>query len=478
MESLLPLLQTAMDSIDVGIYILDEKGYYIYVNNAFVKITGFSKQHFTSGVNVLERKHNYDVCVSELVYQTKKKVVMFQDVNIRIPQLSTPRAYRQIISSTPIFDGNGNVKNIIAMVLPFYLINEMYQAARSYDIVSYRFSTDQPKTYQVVAKSKEMREAIRLVERIANTDSSVLILGESGVGKEVVAHHLHRCSSRKEKPLVEIDCTSLPENLLESELFGYEKGAFTGALSTGKKGLIEEADGGTLFLDEINSLPLSLQSKLLRVLETRKIRRIGSNVDKPVDFRLVSATNQSLKKLCAEGKFRDDLFYRLNVVPVFVPALRERIDDIIPLTNLFLTELGNKYGKIKNLAKPALDQLLNYDWPGNVRELRNFIERVIVTSEDDVIEINRIPDSMFGIEDDRKKTEKIKNYIFIDNHQVFSSYEDTDFSLTEYLDACEKSVLESVLRAYGSTHKAAEVLKISQASVVRKKNKYGIDYST
>lgn len=223
-----------------------------------------------------------------------------------------------------------------------------------------------------------MRRLCQTARKVADIGSTVLLTGETGTGKEVFASYIHNISNRRDHSFIVVDCTSLPESLMESELFGYEKGTFTGALSSGKKGMIESANGGTLFLDEINSLPLSLQGKLLRVIETKTIKKLGSVKPQPVDFRLIVATNVDLTQCIEEKSFRSDLYYRLNVLPFHLPPLRERREDIIPLANRFLEEFQQVYGIRRAFSQQVFDELLEYDWPGNIRELRNFVERSVV----------------------------------------------------------------------------------------------------
>lgn len=231
---------------------------------------------------------------------------------------------------------------------------------------------------------------MKLCKRIADTDASVLITGDSGTGKEVVARYIHKSGNRKNNAFVVINCASLPENLLEVELFGYEKGAFTGATST-KIGLFEQADQGTLFLDEINSMSLSLQGKLLRAIETKRIRHIGSNQDKKVDFRLLVATNEKLEDLIKARLFRRDLYYSVNAVPIWIPPLRERREDIIPLALKFLQSFCSKNQMDKCFSPQMLDRMREYSWPGNVRELKNLVERSVLMSMEHQVNIPDIP---------------------------------------------------------------------------------------
>jgi len=229
----------------------------------------------------------------------------------------------------------------------------------------------------IVGTSDAILNLVETVKKVAQTDTTVLILGESGTGKSLIAKAIHFMSRRKEKPFITINCAAIPETLLEAELFGYEKGAFTGA-TTSKKGKFELADGGTIFLDEIGDMPLSLQVKLLRVIQDKEIERLGGEKVIKVDVRIIAATNRDLKSMVEEGKFREDLYYRLNVVPVYVPPLRERREDIPVLIEHFLENFNSKYGKRVRISPEALEVLMDYDWPGNVRELENTVERLVV----------------------------------------------------------------------------------------------------
>ncbi len=472
------LLETLLDNMDCGVYVLDESGNFIFVNRAFAQITKKTKGWFSDfNVYRMLEEGYIDTSISDIVYRTKKRTNILQTVH----DYDNNRTYKQIVSSTPIFDENGNVKNILAIVRSIEYLNFIWQDALhneelfSHINLNIGGKGEQPK---LIAKSEEMKALLMMADKVASVNSGILIEGESGVGKNVLASYIHNHSGRKEKPFVEISCASFPEGLLEAELFGYEKGSFTGALDSGKKGLIEEADGGTLFLDEINSMPLSLQGKLLRAIETKKIRKVGSNKDITVDFRVIAATNVALKECVANGAFRSDLFYRLNVVPLCIPSLRERRKDIIPLSMHFLHFYCKSYGRIKNLSDSLLEKMYHYDWPGNVRELRNFIERVVVMSSEDVIEIKDVPEHMFT-------NERVPEYHYHKNmgEPIFYVLDDEDelceregFSMSAYLERCENKMLEKVLRKYGSTYKAAEVLKMSQPTVARRKEKYKIQY--
>ena len=247
---------------------------------------------------------------------------------------------------------------------------------------------------QIVGAAPKMQEVFKLIERVANTDCTVLILGESGTGKELVARALHCNSNRQFAPFIPVNCSALPENLLESELFGHRKGAFTGAVAD-KKGLFEEANGGTIFLDEIGTMPAVLQSRLLRVLQEKEVRRVGDNTPVYVDVRILAATNAPLEKLIKEGTFREDLYYRLNVIPVHLPSLRERLDDIPLLVGHFLkNKVDARSGQPFQVTRSAMDALGAYDWPGNVRELENVVERACVLCEQNTIRTSDLPPAL------------------------------------------------------------------------------------
>ncbi len=247
---------------------------------------------------------------------------------------------------------------------------------------------------QIIGSAPKMQAVFKLIERVADTDSTILILGESGTGKELVARALHFNSHRQHAPFVPINCSALPENLLESELFGHRKGAFTGAIND-KQGLFQEADGGTILLDEIGSMSPTLQSRLLRVLQEREVRRVGDNTSTFVNVRVVAATNEPLEKKVRDGSFREDLYYRLNVIPIPLPSLRERIDDLPLLVAHFLKDKVNpRTGKPFQITRPAMDVLCAHGWPGNVRELENAIERAATLCEGNIIQVTDLPPSL------------------------------------------------------------------------------------
>ncbi len=302
----------------------------------------------------------------------------------------------------------------------------------------------------IIGKSKQMREIFLLIDKIAPIDSTVLITGESGTGKDLIAKAIHFRSLRKEGPFVAINCASIPENLLESELFGYKRGAFTGAV-TSKAGLFQEANKGTLFLDEIGELPQGLQAKLLRVIQDKKIRPLGGTQEREVDVRIIAATNHDLEKMVKDGNFREDLFYRLNVINIDIPPLRKRKEDIPILVNHFIEKMNKKLGKnIKGASSELLEVFFIYDWPGNVRELENIVERLMILEEEEILTIKHLPNKY-------KNTKEIKD--------VPPPSEFEDFDLNKYLDEIAKKTISlSLEKTKGNKKEAAKLLGISYRS--------------
>ncbi len=459
-----------LDNIPYGIYILDAKGKYIYVNSTYVRTLNMSKAELlTYNVHDFLKTGLITFCISDIVYQKKRHVAMFQDIHSVGNQGNT--SFRQLVISNPVLGPNGEVQNIIALCKSLDSLNEFYnEAAMSNGVSSFARPVQPiPSGESVIAESKAMKDILAMAKEVANVDASILITGESGTGKEVIAQYIHQSSRRSGKKMVVINCASLPENLLEAELFGYEKGAFTGASPNGKAGMFEMADGGTLFLDEVNSLPYSLQGKLLRAIETKNIQRIGSTHSKQVDFRLISATNEDLWKAVAEKRFRADLFFRLNVIPLPLVPLRERREDIVPLALHFLNYYNNKYNKNKNFTEATIANILEYPWYGNVRELKNFVERSVVMSAGDYIEINDIG----AIAANSDFSSIHRPLIPLQSAPTrFDTMMQQGVSLEQYVSQCECEYLNFAMERFQSTYAAAKALGTSQSAIMRKKRKY------
>lgn len=346
---------------------------------------------------------------------------------------------------------------LIAPVVELHLVETREKAEleaenlRLHDALKQRY-----RPANIIGNSRPMLDVYEFIAKIAPSRATVLILGESGVGKELVASALHYNSPVADGPFIKFNCAALPENLIESELFGHEKGSFTGATAT-RKGRFEEADGGTIFLDEVGELSLAMQAKLLRVLQEKTFERVGGNKPVKVDIRILAATNRDLAAMITEGTFRADLYYRLWVVPIMIPPLRERGGDIIALADHFVASYVKEYGKeVKRISTPALDMLMSYHWPGNVRELENVIERAILLSDDDVIHGYHLPPSL--------QTAKHSGTVFQGN-------------LEARLDALEYEMLvEALKNAKGNMTKAARDLGLTKRMIGIRMSKFNIDY--
>ena len=310
------------------------------------------------------------------------------------------------------------------------------------------------KTQEFIGVSDAAMRIRRHIELLGkNSTVNVLIRGETGTGKEVAASLIHACSDRRDQLMVRINCSAIPEHLMESELFGYERGAFAGALKT-KKGLIELADGGTVFLDEIGDLPLHMQVKLLRVLQQKKVTRVGGTEPIALDVRVIAATNRNLEQMVREGTFREDLYYRLNVVSIFIPPLRERREDIIPLINHFLMVENQKYHTNKSIYSDTIDAFEGYCWPGNVRELENLLENLVITTPGDIIRRENLPLKL------RRP------------QQVSAEEEEETVSLKSVVERAEYAAIERAIEKYGSIRKAAAALDVNPSTITRKMQLY------
>jgi DNA-binding NtrC family response regulator len=323
----------------------------------------------------------------------------------------------------------------------------------------------------MMGDSPAIRRMITLATKVAPTDSTVLLLGESGTGKEIIAEYIHRMSNRYDKPFLAINCSALPETLLESELFGYVRGAFTGATSD-RKGLFEEGNSGTIFLDEVGDMPLLTQVKLLRVLENREIRRLGENRIIKVDVRIIAATNQDLVTAIAEKRFREDLFFRLNVIQIKIPPLRERMDSMPSLVRYFISKFNRQFNRgIREIDKKAQFILANYNYPGNVRELENIIEHAVIMADDDVIRAHNLPDYLQSIARPMLALPRALE------EAVGAGDQETEGEVKEFVTLAEmekRLIAETLIRCDGNQTLAAEKLGISRSTLWRKMKEYSI----
>ncbi|MCE5206834.1 MAG: sigma 54-interacting transcriptional regulator [Chloroflexi bacterium] len=445
-------IEAILESSYDGIYITDGKANTIMVNSAYEIMTGI-KRHEVMGRNMrdLVREGFFNQSVTLKVLETGKRATLRQKL----------RSGKEIlVTGNPIFDDQGNIimvvtndRDMTELIKLHQQLEHSMQIAMAYKEKLQTMQKSSSFGEDFVVVSKAMYDVCNLVERVSKADVTVLFYGETGVGKDRLVEEMHKMSPRYNKGvLVKINCGAIPEALLESELFGYESGAFTGAKKEGKIGLFELADEGTVFLDEVECLPLSLQPKLLRALQDFKIVRVGGTVPKKVDVRVVCATNMDLKEMVVKNQFRADLYYRLNVVSVVVPPLRDRKEDIPQLVKFFINHFNQKYKKRKFITKEAMNLLLSYAWPGNVREVANVIERLSVVTDKMQIDPEDLPHEIGG-----------------DNVTLDIGRE---IPLKEYLEKKEISIIRSAIKKFGSARKAAAALKINHSTITRKLQKY------
>lgn len=436
----------------------DEKLMRVTLEDA-LKSAGYDVISFETGMEALNflKDNSFDIVVTD----------------VRLPDIDGIDILRQITGTNEVqvivMTAFGTIKDAVeAMKLgafdyitkPFSLDEFLLLIERALDVKrlkdeNIRLKKDLGKCYcfpNIIGESDAMKKVFTFVEKVAGTDSTVLILGESGTGKELIATTIHYQSKRKDKPLIKVNCAAIPEGLIESELFGHEKGAFTGAMKR-KAGRFELANGGTIFLDEIGDIPLSTQAKILRVIQERQFERVGGIETLSVDVRIIAATNKNLEEEVKKNNFREDLYYRLNVIPIMIPPLRDRKEDIPYLINFFLDKCKNNLNKDIRFSKEAIDALLKYDYPGNVRELQNIIERCVTLSAGNIIQKDDLPPFIFEKDDSRKI-----------------------FHLSDVLAEAER---DHILRVLKSTKwnktKAAELLGISRKTLWEKINVYKIE---
>ena len=431
-------------------------------NSAWERICGIPND-FVIGKNVrdlVKQKFYTQSSVVAAIEARKKMTVMLE--------MTKGEKIGQKIMATaiPIWDENGNIRRVVANIRDIteilYLkellektrqLNEIYAA----EIEQMRFQQI-TKNNDIIARSSETKRVLEMAAQVAKVDSTVLITGESGVGKEVVANTIHRLGHRSQGPLIKINCSAIPESLLESELFGYEEGAFTGAKKQGKPGMFEMANKGTLFLDEIADISCHLQAKLLRALQEHEIMRIGGLKPISVDARIIAATNRNLKEMVNAKSFREDLYYRLNVVAIEIPPLRTRKEDIPLLVQHFVGKINEKYQFAKRITPEIIDSFMLYSWPGNIRELENVIERMLVMTEAEQINALHLP-------------VYIRNQVHPGSDNVVI-YDNIPFKRA--MERAERQLLEQAVKKHGSTRKVAKALRINQSTVVRKIKKYDL----
>lgn len=465
MDSDLELLKMIFENLSDPVFLIDSHGHTVLANSATVNMYKCSRLDYQKNycdAHAMLAQGTVNTCLVDRVIETKEELRAWNQL-IAADQSSELYYYWQ----KPIFDSYGNVKYVLGTCRLREKMEQEYLESFS-KLGNYSRVHLKPETkHKLIYESREMEELIQYLRRVNKTDVNVLLMGETGVGKDVLANYIHDNSPRQERSMVSVNCAAVPPNLFEAELFGYEKGAFTGALHE-HPGLIETANRSTLFLDEIDALPLEQQGKLLRALETKVIRRVGSTKHTVVDFRLIAATNKDLQQLVDEGRFRIDLYYRLNVVTVSIPPLRERTDDIRPLAKHFLELSCADYGIRKQLMEPAYRQLEEYSWPGNVRELRNVIERSVLGSEISAQNLDYIQ-----IPNGRESTPRSRPSMAHPPAERTLA-ELTGAPLKNMLESYEKKLIEDALQNCGNMTRAATNLGISLSSLSRKISQYDI----
>lgn len=445
-------LPSILGNIYDGVYITDGNAVTLLINQAYQAISGL-KPEDVLGMKMKDVVSNglIDKSGTLAVLETGKSVTMEQTFRT---------GKKALITSTPHYDGSGNISMVITVVRD---ITELYDLQKAYQESEERHRSERDFlrrsrrfASQMVVADPDTQTVVERALKVAPLNATVLLLGETGVGKEEFAHLIYENSSRADQSFIGVNCGAIPPALIESELFGYERGAFTGASREGKKGVFESADKGTVFLDEIGELPLNMQVHLLRILQNMEITRVGGVRSIPVDVRIIAATNRDLQQMVQEKTFREDLYYRLNVVPITVPPLRERKQDIAPLVLSFLRELNKKYRDQKYFTHAAMEALNSYSWPGNVRELKNVVEQAVILSP--------------------------QNEIYPVDLPIYSKLESREAERADSLEGGEDLKTElarveygHICRAYakhGSVRAAAASLGMNDSTFVRKRQKY------
>jgi transcriptional regulator with PAS, ATPase and Fis domain len=384
-------------------------------------------------------------------------LVLERRESVTINQTVKPTKKHILVTGNPIFDEQGqifrvvtNVRDVTELTNLQRTLSQTVAETLKYQMELSHLRSLQLKSDDIIFRSRGMASVLELAVKVADVSSTVLITGESGTGKELIAKLIHREGKGEDKPFIKINCGAIPENLLESELFGYEHGAFTGARREGKPGLFELAHHGTLFLDEIGEMPPFLQVKLLRAIQEKTVTRVGGISSTYIDVRIIAATHRDLAKMVEAGSFREDLYYRLMVVPIQIPSLRERREDIPLLIMHFIERFNKKFGFAKTVLPQVIDELAEYSWPGNVRELENVIERMMVTSPSDEITMEQIPNSI-----------ATRNILLPQGSK-----------LKKTMDQIEANFLLEAYKEYQSWPKVAEVLGMNRSTIFRKASKY------
>ncbi|KAF1085763.1 Limonene hydroxylase [Sporotomaculum syntrophicum] len=446
-------LETFIDSSFDGIMIADTHGQVIKVNKAHTRLTGLNKCSFIGKyINDLFNQGIFK-------YESLTGKCLQEGHTVTGLQYINPTKKDLIVTASPVFNSDGSMAGVIANLRDLTELSQLKDKCKMSQVRTKRghielsnILKEKLRQDKIVAASPEMIKVLNMSERVARTDTTILLTGESGAGKEIVARIIHHASERAKGNFIQINCGAIPENLLEAELFGYEEGAFTGARRQGKAGLFELANNGSIMLDEIAEMPINLQVKLLRVLQEQETFRVGGTTTIKLNARVIAATNKDLWDCVKQGTFREDLFYRLNVVPINVPPLRQRQDDIIPLVMNYLNCFQEKYHVNKCFDPEALSLLEAYQWPGNVRELKNVIERLVILCEGNIISSQLVAEHL-------NRNQKLTLEPVVVNGLL---------PLKDAQEKLERALLQLALDKFKTTRKAAQALGIAHSSVVRK----------
>lgn len=434
-----------------GIMVTDGEGNCIFANASYTRNTGITNDEIVG--------HNLRELINPIWMKSSIAIDVIEKKCPISMEHDTKNGNHILVTGTPIFDENSNIKKVVINTRDISDINHLklkLDEAQAMEKIYLKSMGINKEIIDIdnntVVINNSMRDIYEVARRVSTYNTTVLITGESGTGKELVARYIHKEDKiRNRKPFVIINCGAIPGNLLESELFGYAEGSFTGAVKGGKIGLFEQANEGVIFLDEIGEMELSLQVKILRVLENRTIMKIGTNEEMSINVRIVAATNKDLEKEVRDGKFRDDLYYRLNVVSLRVPPLRERRDEIVPLTTKFVHQFNTLYGQNKKITFDLVQEMEQYQWPGNVRELKNVVENMVVISNNEYLHSEDLPW--------QKHTHKII---------------ERNTTLKYAVENFERQFLEKAKEKWHTTEKIAEALDVNQSTISRKLKKYNI----
>ncbi len=460
-KEILSTLKAIINSTDDAISVVNEHGIHTLVNDAYTRLIGLTEQ------DVVGKSSNVDIAEGESMHM---KVLRTRQPVHGVRMKVGPNKKEVVVNVAPVIV-EGELKGSVAVIHDLSeirnLTDELNQVKKRVRHLEAKYTFD-----DIIGKSRAMIIAKEQAIKAASTPATVLLQGESGTGKELFAHAIHNHSSRRNRQFIRVNCSALTDTLLESELFGYESGAFTGASKKGRKGLFEEADRGTIFLDEIGMMSLNLQAKLLRVLQEKEIVRVGSNEPIEVDVRVISATNSNLEEAVKKGLFREDLYYRLYVIPIFIPPLRERKEDIPILVQNIIRKCNQEFGRnIKDVSEEVIDLLLNYSWPGNIRELENVLERAVINMKlkEDILRKNHLPEfiTLTG-----QKIKKEKDFL---SNQVLEINFNKTSSLDNIKRETEKNIIRETLNMFnGNYQRAAQHLGISVRTLYYKIKKYQI----